>query len=70
MTEPRSEIKQEMTELRSEIKQDAAELRDESKLDVVTLRGGMEKGFKEQLRWVIVLLMGFASLIITVIKLL
>ena len=66
----RSETKQEIAGLRSDIKQDMTELRSESKLDMATLRGDMEKGFKEQLRWVIVLLMGFASLIITVIKLL
>ena len=40
------------------------------KTEVSRLEITIERGFKEQLKWLIVLLLGFASLIITVIKLL
>lgn len=36
--------------------------------DFATLRADVEKGFKDQLRWIIVLMLGFSSMIITVIK--
>lgn len=40
------------------------------KMEFHRLETTIERGFKEQLKWLIVLLLGFASLIITVIKLL
>ena len=41
-----------------------------TKEDIANLRTEIKKGFKEQLKWLIILLLGFSSLIITVIKLL
>lgn len=37
--------------------------------EISRLETTIEKGFKEQLKWLIVLLLGFASLIIAVVKL-
>jgi molecular chaperone GrpE (heat shock protein) len=61
--------KQDIQELKQELKQLISEQSSTARLDTSNLRSEMEKGFKEQLRWIIVLMLGFASLIITVIKL-
>lgn len=49
---------------------DMSELKGELKQDIKTLEVKIEQGFKDQLKWLIILMLGFASLIITVIKLL
>ena len=36
--------------------------------DFATLRADVEKGFKDQKKWIIVIMLGFASVIVTVIK--
>lgn len=64
----KEDIAREIASLRAATKQDITELRSATKEDIANLRTEVEKGFKEQLKWLIVLLFGFASLIITVIK--
>lgn len=73
----RDELKGDMRALRDELKGDMNALRDELKGDIHGLRYElkslevrMETGFKDQLKWLILLMLGFSSLIITVIKLL
>jgi len=39
------------------------------KHDVTALEARLEQGFKDQLKWIIVLMLGFSSLIIAVMKL-
>ena len=39
-----------------------------TKEDLLRLENRMEQAFKDQLKWMIILMFGFASLIITVIK--
>ena len=39
-----------------------------TKEDIMNLRIEMERGFKDQLKWIIILMFGFASLIIALIK--
>lgn len=39
-----------------------------TKEDVAKLETRIEQGFKDQLKWLIVLMMGFSSLIVAVIK--
>jgi len=51
-------------------KRDLAELRFDLKQDIGALRTDLEKGFREQLKWIIVLMLGFISITITVVKLL
>ena len=58
--------KDDIAALRATGKDDIAALR----VDIANLKTEIERGLKEQLKWLIVLLMGFSSLIITVIKLL
>ena len=41
-----------------------------TKEDILLLRTEMERGFKDQLKWIIILMFGFASLIIALIKIL
>jgi hypothetical protein len=41
-----------------------------TKRDISDLKTDMERGFKDQLKWTIVLMLSFASIIVTVIKLL
>ncbi len=53
----------EITRLETLIKTEAAQVR-------LSTEAKIEAGFKDQLKWLIVLLLGFSSLIITVIKLL
>ena len=63
-------IRKEDTRLEITIKSETARL--ESKMVSVegNLRTEIERGFKDQLKWLIILMLGFISLTITVIKLL
>lgn len=38
-----------------------------TKLDILKLETRMEQGFKDQLKWIIVMMMGLASLMVTII---
>lgn len=58
--------KEDITELKHLILEQNASLR----LEIATVRTEAERGLKDQLKWLIVLLIGFSSLIIAVIKLL
>ena len=51
-------------------KKDLLELRFDLKRDITVLRSDMEKCFREQLKWIIVLILGSMSVTITVVKLL
>jgi len=64
----RDELKNEIHELRSELKGDIHNLRNELKGDINRLEVRVEAGFKDQLKWIILLMLGFSSLIITVVK--
>jgi hypothetical protein len=64
----RDELKNEIHELRSELKGDIHDLRSELKGDINRLEVRVEAGFKDQLKWIILLMLGFSSLIITVVK--
>ena len=64
----RDELKGDIHTLRDELKGDIHNLRDELKGDISRLEIRMEAGFKEQLKWIILLMLGFSSLIITVVK--
>ena len=66
--ELRDELKNEIHELRSELKGDIHDLRSELKGDINRLEVRVEAGFKDQLKWIILLMLGFSSLIITVVK--
>jgi hypothetical protein len=56
----KSELFQVKDELRHEL--------DELKGEINRLEVRMEHGFKDQLKWIILLMLGFSSLIITVVK--
>jgi hypothetical protein len=64
----RDELKGDIHALREELKGDIHALRDELKGDIYRLEVRMELGFKDQLKWIILLMLGFSSLIITVVK--
>jgi hypothetical protein len=64
----RDELKEEVRILRDEFKQDVHNLRIELKSDIHRLEVRVEAGFKDQLKWIILLMLGFSSLIITVVK--
>jgi len=64
----RDELKNEIHELRSELKGDIHNLRNELKGDINRLEVRVEAGFKDQLKWIILLMLSFSSLIITVVK--
>jgi hypothetical protein len=66
--ELRDELKADIHALREELKGDIHTLRDELKGDIYRLEVRMEHGFKDQLKWIILLMLGFSSLIITVVK--
>jgi hypothetical protein len=66
--ELRNELKGDIHDLRSELKGDIHDLRSELKGDINRLEVRMEAGFKDQLKWIILLMLGFSSLIITVVK--
>ncbi len=52
-----------------DVKFDSAKDRLATKEDLSKLEIHIEQGFKDQLKWLIILMMGFSSLIITLIKL-
>jgi hypothetical protein len=64
-----NDLRRLIAEQGNELRRSIAEQSSNARLDTSNLRSEMERGFKEQLRWIIVLMLGFASLIITVIKL-
>ena len=71
----RDELKEDVRNLRDELKDDVRILRseihavrDELKGDIHRLEVRVEAGFKDQLKWIILLMLGFSSLIITVVK--
>ena len=66
--ELRSELKGDIHNLRNELKGDIHDLRSELKGDINRLEVHVEAGFKDQLKWIILLMLGFSSLIITVVK--
>jgi gas vesicle protein len=66
--ELRSELKGDIHNLRNELKGDIHDLRSELKGDINRLEVRVEAGFKDQLKWIILLMLGFSSLIITVVK--
>jgi len=51
-------------------KLDLAEMKGILKEDIKAVEIKIEQGFKDQLKWLIILMIAFASLIITVVKLL
>ncbi len=63
-----SYVKATRTDLKEELKGDKSSLA--TKEDIALLKTEIEWGLKEQLKWLIVLLIGFSSLIVTIIKLL
>jgi hypothetical protein len=56
--------KSELFQVKDELKRDIEEL----KSNISHLEVRMEAGFKDQLKWIILLMLGFSSLIITVVK--
>jgi hypothetical protein len=64
----KDQLRKEIHEFRDELKNDIHELRSELKGDINRLEVRMEAGFKDQLKWIILLMLGFSSLIITVVK--
>ncbi|QKZ15289.1 hypothetical protein [Spirosoma sp. KUDC1026] len=63
-------LKAETSRLENRVGAEAARLESLIKSETARIETVIERGLKEQLKWLIVLLFGFASLIITVIKLL
>lgn len=63
-------LKPETSRLENKITSESARLESFIKTEFFRVETTIERGFKEQLKWLIVLLLGFASLIITVINLL
>ena len=62
--------KADITALQIATKADMSALKEEFKSDISRLEVRMEAGFKDQLKWIILLMMGMTSLIITVVKIL
>lgn len=60
--------KSELYQVRDDLKNEVHHFRDELKGDIYRLEVRMENGFKDQLKWIILLMLGFSSLIITVVK--
>ena len=56
--------KSELFQVKDELKRDI----DDLKRDINHMEVRMEAGFKDQLKWIILLMLGFSSLIITVVK--
>jgi hypothetical protein len=56
--------KSELFQVKDEIRHELDELKGE----INRLEVRMEQGFKDQLKWIILLMLGFSSLIITVVK--
>ena len=65
-----SSLKLDITALQAANKADISALKEEFKSDISRLEVRMETGFKDQLKWIILLMMGMTSLIITVVKIL
>lgn len=63
-------LEREDSRLEQTLKTETSRLEALIKTEVSRLETSVERGFKDQLKWLIVLPFGFASLIITVIKLL
>jgi hypothetical protein len=68
LLQTKDELKGDIHNLRDELKGDIHNLRVELKGDISRLEVRMEAGFKDQLKWIIVLMLGFSSLIIGVVK--
>ena len=60
--------KSELFQVKDELRKEIHQFRDELKGDINRLEVRMEQGFKDQLKWIILLMLGFSSLIITVVK--
>ena len=56
--------KSELFQVKDELKRDI----DDLKRDINHMEVCVEAGFKDQLKWIILLMLGFSSLIITVVK--
>jgi hypothetical protein len=56
--------KSELFQVKDELKRDI----DDLKRDIYHMEVRVEVGFKDQLKWIILLMLGFSSLIITVVK--
>lgn len=72
----REDLKEDIFTLREDSKKDTFILREDTKKfmfalkeDLFALQTRMEQGFKDQLKWLIVLMVGLSSLAIAVIKL-
>ena len=63
-------IPKEDTRLEITVKSETARLENKMVSIEGNLRTEIERGFKDQLKWLIILMLGFISLTITVIKLL
>ena len=66
----RTELKTDVGGLRTEFKTEMAGLRTDFKTDMAGLRTEMEKGFNNQIKWMVGVMIGTASLAIAIIKLL
>jgi hypothetical protein len=62
--------KEDLYKLETALKKDIFAIETSLRRDISTLESRMEAAFKDQLKWLIILLFGFSSLIVTVIKLL
>ena len=62
--------KKDLADLRTELKTDMAGLRTDFKTEMAGLRTEMEKGFNNQIKWMVGVMIGTASLAIAIIKLL
>jgi hypothetical protein len=69
-------LKEEIFAVKEDTKKDIFILREDTKRaifamreDVFTLQARMEQGFKDQLKWLIVLMVGLSSLMVAIIKL-
>lgn len=65
-----ADIRKEDTRLEITIKSETAKIENRIVIIEGNLRTEIERGFKDQLKWLIILMFGFISLTITVIKLL
>ena len=60
--------KYELLQVKEELRTEIHYFRDEVKGEIRNLEVRMEAGFKDLLKWIIMLMLGFSSLIISVIK--
>lgn len=63
------QLRAEMSGLATELRADMNQLRLDTQKEITNLANRMELGFKEQLKWTIVLMIGFFSATIAVVKL-